>query len=54
MLHVACLCRHPAAAHFFFKGLTRNLREWRPATHPFPLESVKALPVKNQRGGRVF
>lgn len=28
MLHVACLCFHPAAARFFFTGLTRNLREW--------------------------
>jgi hypothetical protein len=50
MLHAACLCRHPAAAHFFFNGLTRNLREWRPSTHPFPLKSVKALPLKNRRG----
>jgi hypothetical protein len=28
VLHVACLWRHPAAARFFFAGLTRNLREW--------------------------
>ena len=28
MLHAACLCRHPAAARFFFNGLARNLREW--------------------------
>lgn len=28
MLHAACLCRHPAAARFFFTGLRRNLRQW--------------------------
>ena len=28
LLHAACLWRHPAGARFFFKGLTRNLREW--------------------------
>jgi len=28
LLHVACLCRNPAAARFFLTGLTRNLREW--------------------------
>jgi hypothetical protein len=28
LLHAICLRRHPAAAHFFLKGLTRNLHEW--------------------------
>lgn len=28
VLPAVCLCRHPVAARFFFKGLTRNLREW--------------------------
>jgi hypothetical protein len=27
MLHLECLCHHPAAARFHFTGLTRNLRE---------------------------
>ena len=26
-LHLECLCHHPAAARFYLKGLTRNLRE---------------------------
>lgn len=28
LLHAACLCRRPAAARFFLKGLTRNMRQW--------------------------
>ena len=28
VLHLECLCHHPAAARFYFRGLTRNLREW--------------------------
>lgn len=29
LLHAVCLCRRPAAAGFYLKGLTRELREWR-------------------------
>ena len=28
LLHAACLCRRPAAALFFLKGVTRNVRQW--------------------------
>jgi hypothetical protein len=27
VLHVECLCHHPAAARFYLNGLARNLRE---------------------------
>ena len=27
-LHLECLCHHPVAARFYFRGLTWNLREW--------------------------
>ena len=27
ILHLECLCHHPAAARFYFDGLKRNLRE---------------------------
>jgi len=27
VLHLDCLCHHPAAARFYVKGLTRNLSE---------------------------
>lgn len=32
VLHLECLCHHPAAARFYFTGLRRNLREWTRAT----------------------
>ncbi len=28
LLHALCLCRRPAAAGFYLRGLTRSLREW--------------------------
>jgi hypothetical protein len=28
LLHLECLCHHPAAARFYLGGLMRNLREW--------------------------
>ena len=29
LLHAACLCRRPAAAGFFLRGVRRELHEWR-------------------------
>ena len=27
LLHMECICYHPASARFYLRGLTRNLRE---------------------------
>jgi hypothetical protein len=39
VLHLECLCHHPAAARFHLSGLTRNLREL--------LESIKRAAFKS-------
>ena len=48
VLHLECLCHHPAAARFHFEGLTRNLREGAAAVKSAALNSLKrTLGIKN-------
>ena len=47
VLHIECLCHHPAAARFHFLGLTRNLRECVKAAKFSTLKSLKRLSWKN-------
>jgi hypothetical protein len=41
MLHLECLCHHPAAARFHFQGLMRNLREGAAAVKSSGLKSLR-------------
>jgi hypothetical protein len=49
MLHMECLCHHPAAARFHFQGLTRNLREYAEAVKTAALKSVKKVAGKKSK-----
>jgi hypothetical protein len=40
VLHLECLCHHPAAARFHFQGLKRNLREGAAAVKTSALKSL--------------
>jgi len=40
-LHLECLCHHPAAARFYFNGLTRNLRESAVSAKQSALKSLR-------------
>ena len=42
-LHLECLCHHPAAARFYFTGLTRNLRELLNSVKRSAITSLKKL-----------
>jgi hypothetical protein len=54
VLHLECLCHHPAAARFHFNGLTRNLGEWAQAAKQSLAKSLKNLRLKNRRGARAI
>jgi len=41
VLHLECLCHHPAGARFHFQGLTRNLRESAVSAKQSSLKSLR-------------
>jgi hypothetical protein len=49
MLHLECLCHHPAGARFHFQGLKRNLREGAAAVKLSALNSLKMTSRKNSQ-----
>jgi len=41
VLHLECLCHHPAGARFHFQGLTRNLRESAASARQLALNTLR-------------
>ena len=46
VLHLECLCHHPAAARFYREGLTRNLREYAEGMKITVLKSMHKVMAK--------